>query len=160
QAVQNMLASVDQQIDRVRQIGFPTWWLGREFGRAFTDMKGQRQSGLVLNDVRVLNQPNAPRLVVLQYGTRDDPQVPYVVLTAQSRGGGAQRPPQAQGRLGFQQSLVQRQQAEGRGGAQGTLFTLQPPPMQSGGPGASAGPGGRPGAGGPSGSGGAANQPP
>jgi hypothetical protein len=160
QAVQNMLASVDQQIDRVRQIGFPTWWLGREFGRAFTDMKGQRQQGLVLNDVRVLNQPGTPRLVVLQYGTRDDPQVPYVVLTAQSRSDWDQLQQQAQGQLWFQQSQVQRSSVQVPGGAQGTLYQLQPPPVPAGGPGASAGPGGRPGQGGQGGSGGAANQPP
>ena len=145
QAVQGMVATLDQQLDRARQLGFPLFWLGREFGRAFTDAKGQRQAGLVLTDVRVLNQPGAPRLVVLQYGTRDEPSVPYVVLTAQPRSDWDQLTQQAQGQLWFQQSGVQRQPVQVPG-AQGTLYQLQPPPMPAGGGGGPR-PGGAPGGG-------------
>src|SRR5581483_8712887 len=64
QSVQNMVASVDQVLDRARQIGFTVYWLGRELPRGFTDARGQRQSGLVLHDIQVTNVPDAPKQVV------------------------------------------------------------------------------------------------
>src|SRR5262249_30539043 len=102
QAVQGMQASIDQLIDRARRMSFPLFWLGRELARPFTDAKNQRQTGLVLNDVVVVNQPNIPNQVVFVYGTRDEPTVPYVVLIQQARATWDDLMRDRQGQLWFQ----------------------------------------------------------
>jgi hypothetical protein len=137
-AVQGMQASLEQQVARARQSSIPLYWLGMELPRSFTDAKGQRQSGLVLNDVLVLDQPNQPRRVVLSYGTRDEPTVPYVLILHQPRSDWDQFLSQAQGRLWFQADGVQRRGVQVPAGGQGTQFELQPPqPPAAGRPGGS-----------------------
>jgi hypothetical protein len=131
-AVQGMQASLDQQVARARGIGMPLYWLGMELPRPFTDAKGQRQTGLVLNDVLVLDQPNTPKRVVLSYGTRDEPTVPYVLILHQPRSDWDQFLSQAQGRLWFQADGVQRRPVQIQAGGQATQFELQPPPPPAG----------------------------
>jgi hypothetical protein len=126
-AVQGMQASIDQQLDRARRTGLPLYWLGMELPRGFTDAKGQRQPSLVLNDVLVLDQPNQPKRVVLSYGSRDEPTVPYVLIMHQPKSDWDQFLSQAQGRLWFQADAVQRRPVQVPGGGQGTQFELQPP---------------------------------
>jgi len=111
----------------------PLYWLGMELPRPFTDAKGQRQAGLVLNDVLVLDQPNQPKRVVLSYGTRDEPTVPYVLILHQPRSDWDQFLSQAQGRLWFQADGVQRRPVQLQGGGQATQFELQPPAPPAGG---------------------------
>jgi hypothetical protein len=125
--VQAMQASLDQQVARARQISLPLYWLGMELPRPFTDAKGQRQTGLVLNDVLVLDQPNQPKRVVLSYGTRDEPTVPYVLILHQPRSDWDQFLSQSQGRLWFQADGVQRRGVQLPAGGQATQFELQPP---------------------------------
>ena len=124
--VQAMQASIEQQVARARQTSIPLYWLGMELPRPFTDAKGNRQSGLVLNDVLVLDQPNQPRRVVLSYGTRDEPAGPLRADPAPAALGLADEfLSQAQGRLWFQADGVQRRSAALPGG-QATQFELQP----------------------------------
>jgi hypothetical protein len=125
--VQAMQASIEQQVARARQTSIPLYWLGMELPRPFTDAKGQRQSSLVLNDVLVLDQPNQPRRVVLSYGTRDEPTVPYVLILHQPRSDWEQFLSQAQGRLWFQADGVQRRGVQVPAGGQATQYELQPP---------------------------------
>ena len=89
-----------------------------------TDAKGQRQTGLILNDVLVLDQPNQPRRVVFSYGTRDEPTVPYVLILHQPRSDWDQFLSQAQGRLWFQADGVQRRGVQLSAGGQATQFEL------------------------------------
>jgi hypothetical protein len=149
QAVQGMVASTDQELDRARQIGFPVLWLGRELPRAFTDARGQRQSGLVLNDIQVTNLPNAPKQVVLVYGARDDAQVPYVLIRHMPRSVFEDMQRQSGIPPISQAPGVQQQPVQVPGGAQGVLYQIPPPTVTGapaggparGGPGANA-PGG------------------
>jgi hypothetical protein len=133
QAVQRMVASIDQQLERARRIGFPLFWLGRELPRAFTDAKGQRQPGLVLNDVQVFDQPNMPRQVVLVYGTRDEPAIPYVILAQQPRSDWENMVQQLPTLRWLQAEGVQRRPVQVPAGGEGTLYILQPPPLPSSG---------------------------
>jgi hypothetical protein len=84
-AVRGMLRSNEQQLDRARGLGLALFWLGNELPRPFTDARSNRQSALTLLDVLVLDQPNTPRGVRMLYGARDEPTVPYVIITQQSR---------------------------------------------------------------------------
>ncbi len=132
-AVQAMQASLDQQLDRAKRTGLPLYWLGMELPRAFTDAKGNRQPSLVLNDVLVLDQPNQPKRVVLAYGSRDEPTVPYVLIMHQPKSDWDQFVSQAQGRLWFQADGVQRRPVQVPGGAQAIQYELQPPQPPAGG---------------------------
>jgi hypothetical protein len=133
QAVQNMVAGLDQQIDRARQIGFTTYWLGRELPRGFTDARGQRQPSLVLNDIQVLNLPDSPKQVVLVYGTRDDAQVPYVLIRQLPRSQFEEMQRQSGMPPISQAPGVQQQPVQVPGGAQGVLYQIQPPSGAQGG---------------------------
>lgn len=134
QAVQAMLASIEQQVERARNIGFPLFWLGMELPRAFTDAKGQRQPGLVLNDVQVLDLPNAPRQVILVYGTRDDPGTPYVVLRQVQRAQFEQMQREAGLPPLSQLPGVEQRPVQVPAGGEGVLYQIQPPtpPSSSG----------------------------
>jgi hypothetical protein len=127
QAVQGMVASMDQVIDRARQIGFTLFWLGRELPRGFTDARGQRQPSLVLNDVQVTNLPNAPKQVVWVYGARDDAQVPYVLIRQMQRSTFEDLQRQSGMPPISQAPGVQQQQIQVPGGAQAVLYQIQPP---------------------------------
>ena len=138
QAVESLQASLDQQLERARRIGFPLYWLGQELPlqRGFTDIRGQRQNSLVLNDVLVADQEGQPRQVMLAYGTRDDPATPYVVLIQQPRADWERflRDFREQAGMPFWIQLdgVQRSPVNVQG-AQATLYQLQPPQPQGGG---------------------------
>jgi hypothetical protein len=152
QAVQGMQASMDQQLERARRIGFPLFWLGRELPRPFTDAKGQRQSSLVLNDVQVVDRPNVPRAVILIYGTRDEPQIPYVILASQLRSDWETALTQVPALGWLRADGVQRSQLQVPAGGQGTLYQFQIPAQQTSGsrPGSPpAASGSRPSSGGP-----------
>ncbi|HZS01691.1 MAG TPA: hypothetical protein VFE37_23440 [Chloroflexota bacterium] len=144
QSVQNMVASVDQVLDRARQIGFTVYWLGRELPRGFTDARGQRQSGLVLHDIQVTNVPDAPKQVVMVYGSRDDAPRPYVVIRQMPRSQFEELLRQSGLPPISQVPGVQQQPVQVPGGAQGVLYQIQPPSGSgSGGP-ARGGPGANP----------------
>jgi hypothetical protein len=65
--------------------------------------------------------------VVLAYGSRDEPTVPYVLILHQPRSDWDQFLSQAQGRLWFQADGVQRRGVQVPAGGQATQFELQPP---------------------------------
>ncbi|HLI29198.1 MAG TPA: hypothetical protein VKZ60_19185 [Chloroflexota bacterium] len=144
QSVESLQAGLDQQLDRARRIGFPLYWLGRELPlqRGFTDIRGQRQNSLVLNDVVVADLPDQPRQVLLAYGTRDDPSTPYVVIIQQPRADWERflRDFRQQAGVPFWTQLdgVQRSPVNVQG-AQATLYQLQPPQPPSGGQGGAGG---------------------
>lgn len=149
QSVESLQASLDQQLERARRIGFPLYWLGRELPlqRGFTDQRGQRQNSLVLNKVLVADLPDQPRQVLLAYGTRDDPSTPYVVILQQPRADWERflRDFRQQAGVPFWIQLdgVQRSPVSVQG-AQATLYQLQPPqPPQGGGRPSQGGAGGR-----------------
>jgi hypothetical protein len=126
-------------VARARNIGFPLFWLGMELPRAFTDARGQRQPGLVLMDVQVVDLPNAPRSVLLLYGARDDPdRWPYVVLRQMPRAQFEEAQRQANIRPIGEIPGVQQQPVQVPGG-QGTLYRIQPPQPSGGGSGSGRG---------------------
>jgi hypothetical protein len=140
QAVQGMVASLDQVIDRARQIGFTVYWLGRELPRGFTDARGQRQSGLVLNDVQVVNVPNAPKEVIFVYGSRDDSSQPYVIIRQMPRGQFEEMQRQSGMPPLSQAPGVQQQPVQVPGGAQAVLYQIPSPSGSQGGGSARGGP--------------------